>query len=360
MALLDEIDPPSLQHREAEQTKNLKKTSQNKYYLKYFKDKLFNNLFKLRAGRILNNFFVPVKDFFLSTKYAPHTVIIFIALAVSITNLSQKMAAKAYFEEIVTITPDIEYSVTQNVEPYTPLIKNSPEMVQKLLTANLNSGGFLLAGSSVATQVTDREEPSVLPSNASQTVTYIVAEGDTLSGLGMKFDLKLATLKYVNNISDEDRIRPGTKLKIPPKGYEISSALIAKREKENAKLALANRNTVTRSSTKRSNVAPGSRSNGYPYGWCTYYVATQRYVPPSWGNAKEWLGSARRSGYSTGSEPAVGAIVVTSESGWGHLAYVESVSGGKIIVSEMNYEGWGVVSRRTISAYGGVVRGYVY
>jgi surface antigen len=44
----------------------------------------------------------------------------------------------------------------------------------------------------------------------------------------------------------------------------------------------------------------------------------------------------------------------------GHVAYVEQVSGGTITISEMNYRGWGVVDRRTLSAYGGVVRGYIY
>ena len=229
--------------------------------------------------------------------------------------------------------------------------------------------GFISNIGTVETQITNREEPSVLPSNDTKTVQYTVLNGDTLSGLGMKFDVKIASLKYVNNLDNENSIQPGQQLKIPPKGYEVSSAQIAKKEKERlAKLAQSSRNTVIRSSSSSRatgaasavNVKPGSRANGYPYGWCTYYVATRRYVPSSWGNAKYWLNSAKRAGYSTGSEAAAGAIVVTSESGWGHVAFVESVNGDSITVAEMNYEGWGVTSRRTISAHSGVIRGYVY
>jgi surface antigen len=78
------------------------------------------------------------------------------------------------------------------------------------------------------------------------------------------------------------------------------------------------------------------------------------------GNAKNWLNSARGDGMSTGSTPAVGAIMVSSESWWGHVAYVESVNGDSFTISEMNYAGWGVVDRRTVSVESGEVRGFIY
>jgi surface antigen len=103
---------------------------------------------------------------------------------------------------------------------------------------------------------------------------------------------------------------------------------------------------------------PGS--NHFAYGYCTYYVANRRNVP--WfGNAIEWWANARPYGYAEGQTPVVGAIMVTRESGWGHVAYVESVGGdGSWTVSEMNFKGWNVVSRRTLRPGQAPVVGFIY
>jgi surface antigen/peptidoglycan hydrolase CwlO-like protein len=104
--------------------------------------------------------------------------------------------------------------------------------------------------------------------------------------------------------------------------------------------------------------APGP--NHFAYGYCTWYVANRRNVP--WfGNAKEWWGNAPPYGYAEGQAPVVGAIMVTRESGWGHVAYVESVNGdGSWTVSEMNFSGWNVVTRRTLRPGQAPVVGFIY
>lgn len=101
-------------------------------------------------------------------------------------------------------------------------------------------------------------------------------------------------------------------------------------------------------------------SNNFPYGYCTYYVAQKRAV--NWGgNAREWYGNAQATGHTVGSAPRVGAIMVTSESYYGHVAYVESVNpNGSFTVSEMNYAGWEVVNYRTISAGSVPLIGFIY
>lgn len=367
MALFDEIEPPSPQNNET--TEKIKKLSTNKnQYQLYLKSKLFaiSETWK-NLAETLNNFFIGLKFVLSSGKYLPHIVLILMGTIVGVTNITQKNAAKAYYEDIITVNPNVSFAVNESVSQYTPIIKDSQNVLRQSLLASSMSEGFVTTNATVATEQTVTEEPAVLASNDQQSVDYVVQNGDTLSGLGMKFNVKLAYLKYVNNIDNENLIKPGSTIKIPSKDYSVSAAAIAKKEKDRlAKLAVANRNTTTRSGstiTGRAssvNRTPGAKINGYPYGWCTYYVATRRYVPSSWGNARSWLSSAKRAGYATGSEPAAGAIVVTSESGWGHVAYVESVDGGTITISEMNYEGWGVTSRRSLSAYGGVVRGYVY
>src|SRR5215471_1229233 len=80
-------------------------------------------------------------------------------------------------------------------------------------------------------------------------------------------------------------------------------------------------------------VPVAASGNHFPWGWCTWYVASRRYVPWN-GNAGTWLWGARAFGFPTGSTPRVGAIMVTAESIWGHVAYVESVaSNGSFVVS---------------------------
>jgi surface antigen len=106
--------------------------------------------------------------------------------------------------------------------------------------------------------------------------------------------------------------------------------------------------------------ASASVGNHFSTGYCTWYVANRRPIP--WfGNAIEWFGNARAYGFPEGSAPAVGAVMVTRESSAGHVAYVESVNAdGSWTVSEMNYVGWGVVSRRTIHRGQVPVIGFIY
>ena len=123
-------------------------------------------------------------------------------------------------------------------------------------------------------------------------------------------------------------------------------------------LATPKKNTVSRAKTAK--MTGEMEANRFPFGYCTYYVAQRRFIPWS-GNAIAWLSGAQSFGYATGDTPQVGAIVVTNEGGKaGHVAYVDAVNGDQITISEMNYNGFGVVSSRTISASYGRILGYIY
>ena len=63
------------------------------------------------------------------------------------------------------------------------------------------------------------------------------------------------------------------------------------------------------------------------------------WVGNYWGNAGQWLGSARAAGFSTGSTPRVGAVAVWTNSYYGHVAVVTAVNGSQIQVAESNYAG---------------------
>jgi surface antigen len=80
--------------------------------------------------------------------------------------------------------------------------------------------------------------------------------------------------------------------------------------------------------------------NRYAYGHCTWHVANLRAaagkpVPSFWGNGGQWGNNARKDGYTVSSEPQVGSIGV-HVGGYGHVAYVTSVSGNMVHVKEMH------------------------
>lgn len=306
------------------------------------KDKFLNITHKLEilSKRLRNRLPERLVDF-TQRKIVPYLAILLIFAFTLIANVAKAAETSAdyqYSAEMMDLSPADVAQVISVVGPYTPNINPDPVTV----ALALENPSYLDKPVLSETQITQEPQKD---EKRTATITYTVASGDTLSSIGWKFGLKIATIKATNNLSS-DLVRPGQKIKIPPQ--DLSATQLANLQKKKVAGASAVR------------AAPGSSHNAYPYGWCTYYVATKRYVPGGWGNARSWLSSARRAGYGTGGEPAAGAIVVLNESWMGHVAFVESVSGGRITISEMNYVDWGVVDRRTIPAHGGLIMGYVY
>ena len=116
-------------------------------------------------------------------------------------------------------------------------------------------------------------------------------------------------------------------------------------------------------------VSAASTPNTYPVGQCTWGVKSLApWAGNNWGNAKNWIASARAAGHSVGTTPVAGAIAVwpNEGGGYGHVAYVTSASGvNSIQVMESNYAGNMSISNYrgtfdpTSSAHGGSVF-YIY
>lgn len=116
-----------------------------------------------------------------------------------------------------------------------------------------------------------------------------------------------------------------------------------------------------KSGSSKHRFALGSALNLYPYGYCTWWVKSQRPdVPNFFGHAKYWLANAKKVNFPTGSEPKRGAIVITTESPWGHVGYVEDVIGDQIFVSDMNLLGWAKMSKRKLPISSPLIQGYIY
>jgi peptidoglycan DL-endopeptidase LytE len=107
-------------------------------------------------------------------------------------------------------------------------------------------------------------------------------------------------------------------------------------------------------------MVPVAAGNHFAFGNCTYYVYNRRQIP--WqGDASAWYGNAHAMGYATGRIPRPGSIMVTWESGYGHVAYVESVNpDGSWVVSEMNWVAFNTVDRRLIQPGGVPLIGFIY
>lgn len=296
-------------------------------------------------------------------------------------------------------------STIDSMDQYTPLIKGKKtpfyQVVQKELekpTPVITSGATVYLGAQSVARLQGGKTKS---SERKGVIDYTVQNGDTVSGVAANFSLKVETLKWANDLADVDTVNPGQVLKIPPvdgvlytieEGDTLSGAVSyyggdyqrtldvngitdASTIYVGQKIIIAGGSinetpapTVTQqeapasgsSSNPSIDLPQGNFSNNFPYGWCTWYVASRRYVPWN-GNAGDWYNNAQGMGYAVGSQPTVGAIMVSNESWWGHVAVVEAVYGSTILISEMNATaGWGQVDYRVLPLGSGSITGFIY
>ena len=80
---------------------------------------------------------------------------------------------------------------------------------------------------------------------------------------------------------------------------------------------------------------------------CTHYAKDLAWektgveIPNGWGNAGNWYGCAQRdANFRTGTTPAVNSLAVWGGSQWGHVAFVDAVSGNQIHIMEAGATRW--------------------
>lgn len=216
---------------------------------------------------------------------------------------------------------------------------------------------------------------------------YTALAGDTVSSVAAKFGVTSDSVRWSNSLNT-DAVAAGTKLMIPPvngivytvKDGDTADSLAAKFKASKDKIVAYNDGEIKGLSIGQRIIIPGATqvvvvapaattaaaiagpmstsfpwgsgpiygSNGYDYGYCTWYVATQIPVPANWGNASTWAYYARQSGWNVSSTPSVGAIAQRG-GGEGHVAIVTGVNDdGSVVVSDMNgFAGWGRVGTGT-------------
>ncbi len=231
----------------------------------------------------------------------------------------------------------------------------------------------------------------------SENITYVVQEGDSPSTIAASFGITTYTLLWANKLRETSIIRPGDELIILPvtgvlhrvKSGETIDAIAKKYKAESEDIIAFNdlpadgsiqigdqliipdgqmpapAQPKTYVARRSYTTGPGTgKSRSFPYGQCTWYVAQKRVIPWS-GNANTWLANAQAYGYQTGSAPQTRAVMVLTEGGWlgyryGHVAYVEAITGNWVTISEMNYNCRGCKSVRTLNVNDRRIRGYIY
>jgi surface antigen len=210
--------------------------------------------------------------------------------------------------------------------------------------------------------------------------TYVAVAGDTVSTVAQKFGITSDSIKWSNGLTS-DTLALGTKLVIPPvngvvytvKSGDTVQSLAAKYKASADQIVAYNDAEIAGITPGEQLLIPNGQiqaaparatgggggvylaggsftpqygSNGYDYGYCTYYAAARSGAPGNWGNANTWAYYAALSGWTVSSTPRPGAIAQTSAGYLGHVAIVEAVSadGSQIKYSDMNgIAGWGRV-----------------
>ncbi len=315
------------------------------------------------------------------------------------TIFSQKKVLSSDKDNLA-VMPLAKANLAVNVENLESLEKNENQESNMVISSQQ---GYMLASMNKGMIMKD-------PQEGEGVKIYEVKKGDTVGKIAQNFHVTVNTILWANDIENINSIKPGDKLFILPVAGLIHTVKqgetldkIAKKYKANKDRIIAfndlpangeikkgeeiiipdgqketpkpkNNNNrfgimrrsyatpsggVTRVSGWKKLEGKAGKGHRFPYGYCTWYVAQKRYVP--WGgNAGTWLYHAKALGYKVGRTPRKGAIMVTSESWWGHVAIVEKVNKKTITVSEMNRIGWGKVSRRTLPIKSRVIKGFIY
>jgi surface antigen len=271
---------------------------------------------------------------------------------------------------------DIAQTVAQlNSLPETTAITNQAQSQAADVSIASSNGNVLTKPQVVATDLKSRADIQ----------SYTTKAGDTVSALASKFGVTSDSIRWSNGLTG-DVVAPGVTLAIPPvngvvytvKAGDTADSLAAKFNANKDQIIAYNDGEISGiqvgeqiiipnatesvAGTSAATIAAGAGgfpwgggpiygSNGYDFGYCTWYVASQISVPANWGNASTWAIYASKSGWGVSNTPTVGSIAQKG-GGEGHVAIVTAVNpDGSVQVRDMNgFAGWGRVGTGTVSA----------
>lgn len=236
----------------------------------------------------------------------------------------------------------------------------------------------------------------IVVTNEEDGILYKVRETQNIKVFANKYNLNLEDLMTLNYITDDtEMLQKGQEIfinlseekanAIPgfiDKGQpDLSPQVVKPKTTTTTKATTSSTKTTTSSSssTTASTASSSSSSsgggkvksrwtynkninNGFYRGYCTWYVATQmpsifpydetgtKQSRPFGGNANQWYANAQKAGFSVGTTPKTGAIIVYNNlrSSAGHVGIVKAYypDRGEMLIEDMNYEGKFVVTQR--------------
>ena len=259
-----------------------------------------------------------------------------------------------------------------NSLPETTAITNQAQTQQADMAISSSDGSVLTKPQVVNTALKSKAD----------IINYTTLAGDSFPSLAIKFGVTSDSIRWSNpNVAYS--LSAGNVIVIPPVNGLVYTVKAGETVDSLATKFKANKDSIINdNNTELSGLQPGEQilirngsqvalttfygygyssswggpsygSNGYDYGYCTWYVANQVNVPSNWGNASSWAYYARVSGWNVTSTPTVGAVAQTPYAafGLGHVAVVKKVNDdGTIVVSEMNQVRWNVEDTRTVAA----------
>lgn len=232
-------------------------------------------------------------------------------------------------------------------------------------------------------------------------IIYTTKPTDTVSGIAATFGITANSIRWSNGLTGE-ALEVGRQIAIPPANgivYTVKagdtidsvvsryqadrSIFVTVNDAESGTLTVGDRvwipGGVVAAPVARfapsSGVVSGSRKFGscgvnipgvtgaYDCGYCTWWAAYRRYqignsIPGGLGNAITWASRAAARGLVVSDQPKAGAVIWFRSN---HVGFVEKVNeDGSVLVSEMNHQGWDVMSFRTFSAGQAAAYRYIY
>lgn len=179
--------------------------------------------------RAVRRVVTPAKNrfmFLMANRYLAHGLIIAIALVTSAVSLrarevraenlgEQSLLFRLVRGEDYGLTEEVAVgAVTRPVSYFEPL---AVEAGLDLDDIGPEDADLLTAGGGLAVVQPTLTDTDVTPiGTRTKTESYVVAEGDTLSGIAKRFGVSINTILWENGLTPRDLIRPGQSLRILP------------------------------------------------------------------------------------------------------------------------------------------------
>lgn len=222
-----------------------------------------------------------------------------------------------------------------------------------------------------------KAQPQVSANHKTHTVTageslYIIAQdfGVSVDSLRTANALESSALQVGQNLTVNDPTKDPAAQPAPQVAKPATPAPAKQQQQVSTPASSQPAQPATPAPTPAPTVNHGNgynpSGNTYDWGQCTWFAKDRAsWAGNYWGNGGNWDASARAQGFAVDNHPTAGSLVVfhpgqsvggqwTADGYAGHVAYVESVSGNTITISQggMGFSNPGGPNYQTVSNAG--------